>query len=258
MKKASCRKFLTRLLTVALLALATGAYRSPALATGENLTAASRMLSDRGGTFRQLRRIAKTMEVEANVDHLLASPLEAFTDSVSAGEAYERFADEMEEVMQEQMMDGNLTYLDIRALSLCGKQLSVMRQMSRHSSFEVPAFIDGQLTAVNVRFAKDKSGRSGAAVRIELSEGRQIRAEFFLKEDKISGIVAASEETLQKQVEGKMSEFHEKLLAETGKMADISIVYSDTLNQAAQASTESNPAEMFKAAKLFIEALNTL
>ncbi len=240
---------------------------------GDNLMAAADMQKDRGSAFRQIKKIAEKMEkasgdgnrekdVEGDlmqaIDELLESPLERFTDAVSAGEAYEAFADGIGMLMEEQMYEGGAAYLDIRSLSLCTRQLSVMRQMSRNENYELPAVIDGELTDVNVHFTHDQSHTSSARIRIELTDGRQIHAGFYMKEDRLQGIVGTSEETLGRQVEAKMSEFKEKFLAETGKDADISIVYSESFIEASMASTSESPKEMYQASRLFIRSLERL
>ncbi|MCR5417667.1 MAG: DUF6240 domain-containing protein [Lachnospiraceae bacterium] len=244
--------------------------------TADDLSAMTEILKDKGGVFKGFKELAKRIEKAASedkedlgselasgIDDLLSLPLQSLTDEVSAKRAYEEFTTGISDYLQEGLYQDETGYLDVKAINLCAKQLTVMNKLSRQDHFELPAVIDGELTAVSLRFVRDSGKAASAKITIELSDDRQIRTELFMNPDKITGIVGTTDEDLGAKLERKMKDFGAKVLAETGKDADISIVYSETLaaipaSGAGQREAGGSPKELYRTAKMFLETLNTL
>jgi hypothetical protein len=238
------------------------------LVSADNIAAMQQIVSGKGYTFRQLRDLARALDEEnsdafSEIDSLLDAPLRSFTDEASAMESYAAFTDGIKSLLEERMEEGIPTSLDVKSISLCTRQLTVMGQKSKNREYDLPAVIDGQLTNVNIRFVKDRISQPGASIRIELSENRSILAEFTASGNTLRGIIGVSDLALESRLQGKMSEFSGKLLAETGKETDINIIQTDTTKElgprrSAPGESEGSPREMYQAAKLLIETLRTM
>ncbi|MCR5281802.1 MAG: DUF6240 domain-containing protein [Lachnospiraceae bacterium] len=238
------------------------------LVSADNIAAMQQIVSGRGDTFRQLRALAKALDEEdedafSEIDRLLDIPLQGFTDEASATESYAAFTDGIKSLLEQRLQEESPTSLDVKSISLCTRQLTVMGRRSKNREFDLPAVIDGQLTNVNIRFVKDRSAQPGASIRIELSENRSILAEFTADNNTLRGIIGISDRALESRVQGKISEFSAKLLAETGKETDINIIQADTANQprprrSIPGAAEGSPKEMYQAAKLLLETLRTM
>ncbi|MCR4691805.1 MAG: DUF6240 domain-containing protein [Lachnospiraceae bacterium] len=236
-------------------------------ASADNLQAAEKMIHSRGEAFRMLRKLSGERNrkeedtAEDLLDEMLALPLSHMEDAKDLQSAYDSFTGQAGRLLEESMMAGEGSRLDIKAMTLCSKQLSLMNSMSKKESYEIPAVIDGQLTAVSVSFQKGDAAKAGAQIRIELSEKRLIQVSFRIKDDVLSGIIGTNDKDLSESLRDKTEEFKGKYLAKTGKRSDISIIYSENLTpgiEPARGGSEGSPKELYSASGLLIESLRSI
>lgn len=222
--------------------------------TGDNLLAASKWQKSRG---EMVERLQKAVEFARNLENsqeedteniadigedLLELPLSAFTDRESANKAMEQFVTRANDVLEMQMLQDDMGYLDVKALSLVSKQLSLSQNLAKRECYELPAIIDGQLTQVSVRFEKEAAAKNQVRISMSLSEERRFEAQLFVNENKVTGMIATNQEQFSQKVQEKMSDFSKILLSEMGKEADIHIVYSKEMKDSAFGNMESAPA----------------
>ncbi len=248
--------------------------------TPDNLGAAEKLGKNRGEMFRQIK------ELFAGEEEMLAeleSVKENFTDAQAAQESYEKMQEAVNEHLEESMYTEQKGYLDIRAIAALSKQLSLAGSLAKEENYELPAVIDGQMTSVNVRFRKDAQTeeRSTVSVFAELSGGEKITAELKLRGEKISGYVGCDSREKAAQLEAKCADFIQNILSETGKSADINVVYStevkayETLKEAGKPVRSasdlnktdksegvqgrlSSARELYQTAKAFIAVLSDM
>lgn len=213
--------------------------------TPDNLSAAEKLTKNRGEMFRKVREMLSDTKnaVSENTQAEDMTPLddpilgelekmtEQFTDAATAQEAYEQVQGVVSERLEEKMLSGEMGYLDIRALTALSKQLSLCGNLAKEEHYELPAVIDGQLTGVSVRFRHDEAAakKGSVSIRAQLAGGEQFTAELKVQGDVISGYMGCDDREKTKQLEAKKEEFIEKILSETGKKADINIVYSEEI-----------------------------
>lgn len=210
--------------------------------TPDNLHGANKLLKNRGEMFRQIHSILsgkqKTMsEMSAgeteNIAEVFDQITEKFTDAASAQNTYEEVQSIVSERLEESMLSGEMGYLDIRALSSISKQLSLAGSLAKEENYEIPAVIDGQLTSVNVHFRHDSSQAESVdgnvTIQISLTGGERIFADFKMRGDSIRGYMGCNDKSLLEKMQVKKEDFTQKILSETGKMADINFVYSEEI-----------------------------
>ena len=193
--------------------------------TPDNLGAAEKLNKNRGEMFRQLKEIfAGEEEILVKMEQVK----ENFTDMQTAQESYEKMQEVVSEHLEESMYTEEKGYLDIRAIAALSKQLSLAGNLAKEENYELPAIIDGQMTSVNVRFRKDAQAedRSSVSVFAQLSGGEKITAELKVRGENISGYIGCDSREKVTQMEAKCADFIKNILSETGKSADINIVYS--------------------------------
>jgi len=193
--------------------------------TPDNLGAAEKLGKNRGEMFRQIKELfAGEEEMLAELENVK----ENFTDAQSAQESYEKMQEAVNEHLEESMYTEQKGYLDIRAIAALSKQLSLAGNLAKEENYELPAVIDGQMTSVNVRFRKEAQAeiRSTVSVFVELSGGEKITAELKLRDERIFGYVGCDSREKATQLEAKCADFMQNILSETGKSADINVVYS--------------------------------
>lgn len=193
--------------------------------TPDHLGAAEKLNKKRGQVFREL---ADMFAEEEEMLAKLESIKENFTDAQAAQETYESMQAAVSEHLEESMYTEEKGFLDIRAIAALSKQLSLAENLAKEESYELPVVIDGQMTSVNVRFRKDAQGeiKNTVSVFVELSGGEKITAEWKLHGENITGYVGCDSREKAAQLDAKCADFIQNILSETGKTADIKVVYS--------------------------------
>ena len=193
--------------------------------TPDHLGAAEKLNKKRGQVFREL---ADMFAEEEEMLAKLESIKENFTDAQAAQETYESMQAAVSEHLEESMYTEEKGFLDIRAIAALSKQLSLAENLAKEEAYELPVVIDGQMTSVNVRFRKDAQGeiKNTVSVFVELSGGEKITAEWKLHGENITGYVGCDSREKVAQLDAKCADFIQNILSETGKTADIQVVYS--------------------------------
>ncbi len=193
--------------------------------TPDNLSAGEKLIKHRGEMFRGL---ADIFAGEEEMLSKLEAVKENFTDAESVQQAYEEMQSVVSEHLEESMYASEKGYLDIRAITALTKQLSLAGNLAKEENYELPAVIDGQLTSVNVRFRKEAQAemRSSVSIFVELAGGEKITAELKVQGENISGYMGCDSREKTAQLEAKAEDFIQNILSETGKSADINVVYS--------------------------------
>lgn len=245
--------------------------------TADNLLAAKELMKNRNELYKKIDESLKEsdqqqMEEGSELKGSMQELTDNFTSRKEAQAAFEVFADTISDRIEDQMLKADANYLDIKALSLTAKQISLASSMAKQESYELPAMIFGELTSVNVHFVHGKENVTGAdaAVTINLSEGKEIVADFKMQGEKIVGFVGCNTKQMEEALKEKTQDFRDQLLLKTQKEADISVIYSETLMQNAgkqvhQTSEEGkeqgrqeSSRQLYTAVQVFMKVLQEL
>lgn len=193
--------------------------------TPDYLGAAQKLNKNRGQLFRELADMfAGEEEMLAELENVKKS----FTDAQAAQGSYEKMQKVFTEHLEESIYTEEKGFLDIRAIAALSKQLSLAGNLAKEENYELPAVIDGQMTSVNVHFRKDVQGdvKNSVSIFVQLAGGEKITAEWKIQGEGIFGYIGCDDREKTSQIEDKMENFVQNILSETGKRADINIVYS--------------------------------
>ena len=158
------------------------------------------------------------------------------TDSLSEEdyeENYVKLLDDLSDKLAEEIIENTDTYIDVRAISLMQKQLSVMGQAARSGSFEVPVEIDGEKISMNVTLRNDESANTRMDASVQTYEYGRITLSLYGEGDSIRGMLTTTngqnrEETeYLEKVRTGLCEKGANLLPELGISSDnIAILYN--------------------------------
>lgn len=179
--------------------------------TVNNLMAADMLINRRGFLYRKLNELsgpADKDKVRAAVSNLH----EKITDKNAAGEAYEEMQQVFEEILDEARYAPGISYIDLKAIQSCRKQLTLAVNLAQEENYHIPVEIDGEITSIHLKVlhGKEDSGKVKAALSTE-SYGSVV-AEFSVRNNRISGYMACSTS------EGcaKLQDMEEELLSKMG------------------------------------------
>ncbi len=165
-----------------------------------NLEAFSRMLSDRNGMFRRLfapdrRRDENRTAPENELINSIADEfLDALSDPEELQNASQRLRNTAENMMENMLTDEPSSTLDIRALRMSVKQISLAGDMGRRSeTYSIPVVIDDQVGNMTLKVIRGSSAEQGQVdMSVETESLGAIRATFKVEADQIAGRITAS------------------------------------------------------------------
>ncbi len=231
--------------------------------TINNLAAADRLMHDRGAAYKRLQEYT-TPENRSRVRHAVSHLQEALTDKDNAQEAYEEMQRVFEDVLEERQYSGDISYIDLKAIQSCHKQLALAGNLAKEENYQIPVEIHGETTAINLRVLHDQDNGGKVKATFETQSHGKVAAEFSIRNGRVSGYVACStqegtavitqkSESLQKGLQDLFA--GKKDGPEPGR---IGVVHSSDLDLNAFAAEEGSEAasvqtaDLYQIAKVFI------
>lgn len=183
--------------------------------SAENLLAAKEMFTNKGSLAKQAREYAKKLDakagggasesaagtaqntalsVEAALTEKSTGIFEQFTDYESAQSAMEAWENSVSSVLEETMSEMTESVMDIRALSLCFKQVSLMSSLRKQENYEVPMEINGEMTSVNLVFIHDAEEKGTVSVTMQTESFGKAGIKFHISGNVVESYFVADSE----------------------------------------------------------------
>ena len=236
------------------------AYRQPI--TANMLTAAAALRRDPKMLFKKLNDIDRSAD-KHKVKDAAAHLLDKLTDRESAAEAYEEMQGTFAEMLEEAQEESG-TYLDLRTLQSCSKQLALAGSLAGEENYQIPVEIEGEWTAINLKILHGGETGKVTAVMDTEAYGR-VTAQFSVKEQTVSGYIACDSEEGTRRLREKERSLRETLFVDTDggalKAGDIGIVYSrevsvkDFAKEERTRDVRVGTADLYRIAKSFISSV---
>ena len=239
------------------------AYKQPV--TMNNLTAAMQLRKNSGMLFKKLNDIDKSAD-KHKVREAAANLADRLTDKDNTAEAYEDMQSIFDEMLKE-AQEESVSYLDLRTLQSCSKQLALAGSFAGEENYQIPVEVQGEWTAINLKILHggDKGGKV-TAVMDTAGYGR-VTAQFHVKNHTVSGYISCDTKDGTHRLQERENYLREALFngAETVreplKAGSIGIIYSKESNvedftgeeQAQSAQVET--ADLYRIAKAFITSV---
>ena len=239
------------------------AYKQPI--TMNHLAAAMQLRKNSGMLFKKLNDIDKSAD-KHKVKDAAADLLDSLTDKDSAVEAYDAMRDTFTEMLEE-AQEESVSYLDLRTLQSCSKQLSLAGSLAGEENYQIPVEVQGEWTAINLKIqhGDDEGGKVTAAMDT-ISYGR-VTAQFHVKNHTVSGYIACDTEDGTRRLQEREESLRAELFTGTEaageplKTGSIAIVYSkesnvdDFAGEDQAQSTTVETADLYRIAKAFITSV---
>ncbi len=177
-------------------------------ATAENLLAAQELVEDARNPFKALRRKAEEL-------------WEQLSDKESFQAEYEETVAEMQSETEEQVFNAAETSLDVRALQMNHRQLSIMGSLSRNEEYVLSMYVGDELAAVHLTLERGGAEKGGISIAVDFGENSHIEARLQVKNGRVDGFLL-----------GKTSE-------EVTKLQEASDIFYNLLNENASLDLEA-------------------
>ena len=233
--------------------------------SAENINAAAEIFRNRGSIFSKLFDEADDEEkedIEENAEDLA----ESFDDEESAKKAYADFMKKSADILREKEMQKDKS-IDLKALQLVGKELSVAKSLSDHEDYEMPVFIDGKLTSVNLRIVHG-DGEGRVDVRIETESLGNVSASFTVRDGNVDGTIISDKMAASLKWRNGTEEFGESLKNNGLSLKNLNIVTEMNVRNtrilkengptAGRELQKTDSAALYKTAKCFIAVIRKI
>lgn len=186
---------------------------------------------------------------------------------------YLKIMDDMSDKLSEELMTGDDTYIDVRAISLLQKQISVMSRGAENGSFEVPVEIEGQVVSMHVTLKNDMQQNSRMDASVQTDEYGLLTASLYIEDGYVRGMLTTTNGRSQEESE-YLEKVKENLCDRLSEMTgdfetnreNISILYHAQIQPASTGGARADATEgrrmeqtntktLLTMAKAFIEAL---
>lgn len=194
-------------------------------------------------------------------------------DSDNYEETYTKSLENISDKLSDVLVDPETEYIDVKAITLMQKQISVMAHTSERGSFEVPVEIDGTKVSMHITLRSDNSRISRMEASVQTTDYGLISANLYREEGGITGMLTTTyagspEETeYLESVKTKMCDKLAEKIEDAGVDRNrIAILYNaqaqptkvGTVNAEAmdgESNLTADTGTLLKMAKAFIEAL---
>lgn len=230
--------------------------------TADHLTAAMNMRKNPGNLYKKLNDLDHSADKHIMKD-VVRDMVDSLTDKVSAAEAYDAMQETFSELIEEAKAEADITYLDLKALQSCQKQMALAGSLAKEENYQIPIEVHGELTAINLKILHGSEGGRVSAV-MQTEEYGQVAASFCVRNHKISGYIACDTSYGTSELQGKEEDL-KKILTQisTGseeplEVGSIGIVHSVEMNaegytrEDLENNTQVETVDLYRIAKAVI------
>ena len=189
--------------------------------SAENVNAATEIFRNRGSFLSKLYDKSEKKErkqLEREAERLADS----FDNEEKAKAAYLRFTNKASNILHDIEMRQNKS-IDLKTLQLVGREFSVARSLADHEDYEVPLYVDGSLTAINLRIVHG-NGEGRVDVRIETENLGNVSASFTIKNNSVDGTIISDKMTGSLAWRNGAGEFTDMLKSRGLELKSLNIV----------------------------------
>jgi len=181
--------------------------------SAENIAAAKELFTNKGSLVKQAKDYAGKLDAvrqntikagevvndakadfEAELIDEAAGIINQFTGFESAQKAMETWESHVETVLQETMSEVTDSTMDVKALSLGFKQMSIMSSLRKQENYEVPMNINGELTSINLVLVHDENEKGTVSVTMETEIFGKAGVKFHVSNNIIESYFVADSE----------------------------------------------------------------
>ncbi len=218
-----------------------------------NYLLAQQALASGSNLYDQLTKAA------SNKEKTLDKKLERIREAMDEGkeavkEAYEEMSTEATKTLEAEASASG-SHIDVRSMALYARQVELINNHAKNENYYVPMQFSEEWTMVHVQIV---SGSGEGKVSVDLKG--MATATFTVKEERMEGLIGVAKEDDVDKYSRIADKCAKEILAKTGKEADITCVYSKTMNvdaflQTGAEGQKTSNRVLYQVAKAFIHTM---
>ena len=184
-------------------------------------------------------------------------------DSEDYCSSYKEDLQQMADQLNKVISDTDVTYIDMKAISLMHKQLAVAQEMADHGSYEIPVQVGEQTVSMHVVLQKDEGEGSGVEASLETQDYGTLSVSMQIRNGKVSGLLKTDHgETPQTRnyCETVRARLSENISGQLPQLSfdenDMAVIYGSKSNGAIAGSEEkASDQTLLSLARAFVTAI---
>ena len=212
-----------------------------------------------------LGKVKKKMST-ADIDSIRKGFLDDNTDDTTQSykASLEDVSTSIEDELRDFISDTDVTYIDMKAISLVNKQLSVAERMADHNSFEIPIISGDEIVSMHVTLSDKLEGGAKVEAAIDTNECGSLRAVMDIDEGNVSGVfLVEAEETqaIKAYCEGVIQKLEEGIKNNYSNLKfdqkDMAVIYGSKRETVTEVGSDTKVSDkaLFNLAKAFVKSV---
>ncbi|MCM1121134.1 MAG: DUF6240 domain-containing protein [Eubacterium sp.] len=236
--------------------------------TANNLAAANMLMNSRGALYKKLNEYTES-DNKDKVKNAVTHLLESMTDKDSTQDAYEEMQQVYEDVLEEAQYAPGISYIDLKAIQSCHKQLTLAGNLAKEENYQIPVEINGETTAIHLKILHGKEDGGKVKATLSTQGYGDVAAEFGIRNNKVSGYIACATSAGTAEMQSRSDSLHkslgnavESLAWNKLELGKIGIIHSSEIDlNSFEAETTENTsssartADLYQIAKAFISVI---
>ncbi|MBR6486962.1 MAG: hypothetical protein IKT17_09770 [Lachnospiraceae bacterium] len=230
--------------------------------TVNNLLAANALMMNRGSAYKTLMKEAgKTDEDGSSLKKAARRLTDEFVNRESADESYSEFTKEALKAVTE-AVDDSVTDIDVRALKLLHKELSIAGSLSRQQNYEVPVNIDGEWTSINLRLVSNSDEEGSVIATMDTGKYGRVAAKFLMTGKECRGYITSDRQDGIDSLKSLKDELAGLISKDGRSVKELDFVRSDKLDlndfarEEGEGAANVDSADLYETAKAFLSIIN--
>lgn len=212
-----------------------------------------------------LGKVKKKMST-ADIDSIRKGFLDDDTDDTTQSykASLEDISTSIEDELRDFISDTDVTYIDMKVISLVNKQLSVAERMADHNSFEIPIISGDEIVSMHVTLSDKLEGGAKVEAAIDTNECGSLRAVMDIDEGNVSGVfLVEAEETqaIKAYCEGVIQKLEEGIKNNYSNLKfdqkDMAVIYGSKRETVTEVGSDTKVSDkaLFNLAKAFVKSV---
>lgn len=156
--------------------------------SAENVLAAKELFTDKGNVARRVKDFSKKPDEKAK------DIVGKFTDFESAQRAMEDWENEVEDILSHITNSQAESFSQMKNVTSCFKQLSVIGALRRQENYEVPMELNGEMTSVNLVLIHNSGEKSTVNITMQTETFGKAGVRFRISENTVESYFIADSE----------------------------------------------------------------
>ena len=185
-------------------------YRIPV--SIKNLFAANQLLGE-GTFFKSIKDKTKNMPADRRekIEKAITDLVEGLEDEDTIQEKYQALEGAMEELINEEYGEENVTSKDLAGLQVFTNSMRLVRTLAKKQRYEIPIITDDNVTNVHLTVISGGLEQGKVEIGIQSEKLGNVRAEFAINNNELIGLVAGDSARCSQALKGGLEDLEWRL-----------------------------------------------